>query len=103
MVFKITLKDIRVANDIKYNESKFGNPPLAVGNVVWVKIFDEKGIFEMPVKIIEEIEVQTCLRCGHSWKPESTRLPKTCSNPKCRSPYWNKPRQVKGSETTEPR
>jgi len=40
-----------------------------------------------------------CLRCGHSWEAESAKLPKTCPNPKCRSPYWNKPRQVKGSDT----
>lgn len=35
----------------------------------------------------------TCLRCGYSWTPELNHSPKTCPNPKCRSPYWNKPRQ----------
>lgn len=89
----MTLKDFRESNDVKYNDSKFGNPPLKVGNVVWVKVFDEKGIFEMPVKIIEAIEKQTCLRCGNQFYPSSDELPKTCPNPKCRSPYWNKPRQ----------
>jgi len=34
----------------------------------------------------------SCLRCGHSWEAESAKLPKTCPNKKCRSPYWNKPR-----------
>lgn len=38
-----------------------------------------------------------CLRCGHNWIPrmfdnEGVLIkPKTC--PKCRSPYWNKPRR----------
>lgn len=45
----------------------------------------------------EEIIKQTCLRCGYKWFPKSEKLPKTCPNPKCKSPYWNKPR-VKGSE-----
>lgn len=34
----------------------------------------------------------SCERCGHSWEAESAKLPKTCPNKKCRSPYWNKPR-----------
>lgn len=32
-----------------------------------------------------------CLRCGHTWL--SDKIPQTCPNPDCRSPYWNKPRQ----------
>jgi hypothetical protein len=43
----------------------------------------------------EELYKQKCLRCGYTWFPKSTKLPKTC--PKCKSPYWMKPRQVKGS------
>lgn len=51
------------------------------------------------------IEKQTCLRCGYEFVPSPDRnpeapylivgmkLPKTCPNPKCKSPYWNKPRQ----------
>ena len=35
-----------------------------------------------------------CLRCGHDWYPRSPEAPKQC--PKCRSPYWNRPRK-KGS------
>lgn len=35
-----------------------------------------------------------CLRCGHTWSWfVGGKLPQTCPNPKCRSPYWNKPRQ----------
>ncbi len=37
-----------------------------------------------------------CMRCGHSWEAESAKFPGTCPNPKCRSPYWSRPRQIKG-------
>lgn len=48
---------------------------------------------------------QKCIRCGYEFVPSPERnseepylivgmkLPKTCPNPKCKSPYWNKPRQ----------
>ena len=33
-----------------------------------------------------------CERCGHEWVPrESDSDPRVC--PKCKSPYWNKPRK----------
>ena len=33
-----------------------------------------------------------CLRCNHTWAPRKpNNIPKVC--PKCKSPYWNKPRQ----------
>ena len=33
-----------------------------------------------------------CDRCGHEWIPRDTeREPETC--PKCKSPYWNRPRR----------
>ncbi len=34
-----------------------------------------------------------CERCGHEWIPRGTVEPRVC--PKCRSPYWNKPRKAK--------
>jgi predicted Zn-ribbon and HTH transcriptional regulator len=35
-----------------------------------------------------------CLRCGHEWVSKATTVrPTTC--PRCKSPYWNKPRQPK--------
>ena len=37
----------------------------------------------------------TCLRCGWEWFPVKDGEPKTCTNPKCRSPYWNKERVYK--------
>ena len=31
-----------------------------------------------------------CERCGHTWVPRTERRPTIC--PKCKSPYWDKPR-----------
>lgn len=42
--------------------------------------------------ILEHVRLR-CLRCGHTWPskdPMAPDLPKVC--PKCKSPYWNKPR-----------
>ncbi len=37
------------------------------------------------------VHTEKCNRCGHEWATKSkTITPKQC--PKCRSPYWNKPR-----------
>ena len=38
-----------------------------------------------------------CERCGHEWLPRQEEEPRVC--PKCKSPYWNKPRRT-GSEAT---
>lgn len=43
-----------------------------------------------------------CERCEHEWLPRAGKtygkeLPLVC--PKCKSPYWNKPRQAKSSKT----
>ena len=35
-----------------------------------------------------------CTRCGHEWLPrEKGREPRVC--PKCKSPYWDRPKQAK--------
>ena len=41
------------------------------------------------------VEIKTkgfkCERCGHEWIPNDINTePRVC--PKCKSPYWNKPR-----------
>jgi DNA-directed RNA polymerase subunit RPC12/RpoP len=37
-----------------------------------------------------------CTRCGHEWVPrEGGQEPRVC--PKCKSPYWNVPRQSERS------
>jgi DNA-directed RNA polymerase subunit RPC12/RpoP len=33
-----------------------------------------------------------CERCGHTWVPVSEERPRVC--PKCKSPYWDKPRSA---------
>lgn len=33
-----------------------------------------------------------CERCGHKWIARSSEEPCVC--PKCKSPYWNKPRKL---------
>ena len=40
-----------------------------------------------------EVMRYECRRCGHSWIPRK-EIVKFCPN--CNSPYWNKPRSLKG-------
>jgi hypothetical protein len=38
------------------------------------------------------IKGNRCSRCGYEWKPiDMTKKPRTCPNPKCKSPYWDRP------------
>jgi len=37
-----------------------------------------------------ELKELTCCRCGHKWIP---RKPEIVACPKCRSPYWNRPKE----------
>ncbi len=34
-----------------------------------------------------------CERCRHEWVPRNEETPIIC--PKCKSPYWNKPKKEK--------
>ena len=36
-----------------------------------------------------------CERCGHEWLPRQQDGPEPRVCPKCKSPYWNRPRQSK--------
>jgi predicted Zn-ribbon and HTH transcriptional regulator len=41
-----------------------------------------------------------CERCAHEWLPrEKDRDPKVC--PKCKSPYWDRPRQADSKRATK--
>lgn len=41
-----------------------------------------------------------CDRCGHEWVPrDSENEPRVC--PKCKSPYWNKPRKIASATSYE--
>ena len=35
-----------------------------------------------------------CERCWHRWAPKQPNTPEPKNCPKCKSPYWNKPRRV---------
>jgi predicted Zn-ribbon and HTH transcriptional regulator len=37
-----------------------------------------------------------CERCGHIWAPREDETPKVC--PKCKSPYWDRPRKIEGKK-----
>lgn len=40
-----------------------------------------------------DIPINECTRCGARWVSKEGRpAPKTCPNPECRSPYWDRPR-----------
>ena len=45
-----------------------------------------------------EVNKLTCKRCNHSWFPRiidgTVKIPETCPNKKCRSPYWQTPRRT---------
>ena len=41
-----------------------------------------------------QVYAYICDRCGHKWVPRQQGVePKVC--PKCKSPYWSRPRQRK--------
>ena len=42
-----------------------------------------------------------CDRCGHEWVPRDSpeSEPRVC--PKCKSPYWNKPRKIASATSYE--
>src|SRR5262245_13005491 len=43
-----------------------------------------------------KVDAWRCERCGHIWVPRVTTVrPETC--PRCKSPYWNRPRRVKAA------
>jgi len=44
-------------------------------------------------KVMISVEGFKCERCGHEWVPRSKEAPVVC--PKCHSPYWDKPKNVK--------
>lgn len=44
---------------------------------------------------MQEIELPEgleCLRCGHKWRPRKSTI-RIC--PKCKSPYWDRPKRDK--------
>jgi predicted Zn-ribbon and HTH transcriptional regulator len=50
-----------------------------------------------------ELDGFRCERCAHEWLPKKvlkgSKKPMVC--PKCKSPYWNTPKEVKNEEKKE--
>lgn len=44
-------------------------------------------------KIKITLDGYQCERCSWKWVPRNKKTPVVC--PKCKSPYWNKPRKKK--------
>ena len=42
-----------------------------------------------------------CERCSHTWIPRSTTEGEPVICPKCKSPYWNRPRQITKEHVAE--
>jgi hypothetical protein len=42
-----------------------------------------------------------CERCAHEWVPRTDEEPRVC--PKCKSPYWSRPRKGAKSAREGPR
>jgi predicted Zn-ribbon and HTH transcriptional regulator len=47
-----------------------------------------------------ELPICHCERCGYDWTPKN-RVVNRCANPKCRSPYWDRPRGMGKIKQTE--
>ena len=43
----------------------------------------------------KQVWAWVCERCEHSWVPRETTEGEPTICPKCKSPYWNKPRTKK--------
>jgi len=57
---------------------------------------NERGEEEtMPTELIQ-VKRHTCYRCGYKWIPRSEEMPVGC--PRCKSPYWNRPKKSSGNE-----
>ena len=50
---------------------------------------------ENPISEIIPIKHYICQRCEHKWIPYLEDRPRVC--PKCKSPYWDRPRKINNS------
>ncbi len=55
---------------------------------------------------LRKVTVYVCERCGHEWIPRDALgdeqvMPTIC--PKCKSPYWNKPRKTEAKSKAKKR
>jgi Zn finger protein HypA/HybF involved in hydrogenase expression len=47
------------------------------------------------------IEGFECERCKHQWIPRLKTVEEPAMCPKCKSPYWNKPRRIDTAKNLE--
>jgi len=40
--------------ELRYNDKHFGNEPVEVGNICWIRVQDEEGLHEYPVEVIPD-------------------------------------------------
>jgi rubrerythrin len=57
---------------------------------IYQKVYRSFRLGEITIKGFQ------CERCGHIWAPREEEQPKVC--PRCKSPYWNTPRRMKGKK-----
>jgi hypothetical protein len=59
---------------------------------IYLTAYSKEEILPGMAKI--QVWVWQCERCGHEWMPrDRDATPKVC--PKCKSPYWDRPRKTK--------
>ncbi len=59
------------------------------------------GIVVGMAKVMLTVEGYRCERCAHEWIPrDKEQEPVIC--PKCKSPYWNKPRKNAEPASSKP-
>jgi predicted Zn-ribbon and HTH transcriptional regulator len=58
------------------------------------------GTRQMGKRVKIQLDGWECERCGHRWVPRDMAAepngPRVC--PKCKSPYWDRPRRTKTKE-----
>ena len=86
------LKDVNLESLNKMKEQKAEKRGKFKKNLVLVET-TKPNKTELPDGLPDGYYPHQCNRCSHEWVSK-TKEPGTCSNQRCRSPYWNKERQI---------
>ena len=80
----LSLNHARTAKHLSVNYAVSESSSHQVIDIIYLKVYNQNmnKRFDLPVL--------KCLRCRHTWYPKRPIEPKVC--PKCKSPYWNKPK-----------
>ena len=46
-------------------------------------------------QVTRTITFWKCNVCGHEWRARKPGVPLRCAGEKCKSPYWNRPKEQK--------